>query len=504
MPGLTVACSCGKSLKLPEASRGARFTCPHCHARVRCFTAPASAPPTAPVVPLVLTVREAPAGAGELIIMAGGDALEIGKGEAAGLRLVGPSVSRRHCRIGWADAGWVVEDLGSTNGLFVNDGRVSRRALRAGDAVRIGEFTLVVSLPAAKAGAHPASAKAAAVARAAPGLTLLEGAAASAALATVSGSTAAAGDAIEFVNETVAAPAHRGACPNCAAPAPAEARICVACGTELATGRRLQTDAGDDEAARVRQGPRGSVVAYLKDCLWSFALIFRLGNLIKFFVIAVVTALCAVMAFLPMGGMLFGPLKLFGFSLLAGWIFAYFFNVVESAAGGEEDLPEMGMGDGLWDGFAEPFLKFLGMLLLVHVPVVLYVVTIQAPWTILVDGSDPVVEVLLWLRALLWPIAMLLTAVGGLSCFWRIDLIAISIARSLVPYLTACGMTALALWLADLAAEAAVAHNTLFGGSVVATVCILAIVTVGCWLVAMRCIGLYGHHFKGRFAWSWG
>jgi diguanylate cyclase (GGDEF)-like protein len=48
------------------------------------------------------------------------------------------SVSRRHARFYRADDGWAVEDLGSTNGTFVNDLQVDKRTLRDGDLVRFG------------------------------------------------------------------------------------------------------------------------------------------------------------------------------------------------------------------------------------------------------------------------------------------------------------------------------------------------------------------------------
>jgi two-component system cell cycle response regulator len=52
------------------------------------------------------------------------------------------SVSRRHARIVSKPDGWYVEDLGSTNGTFVNDERVERRVLKDGDIVRVGEAVL--------------------------------------------------------------------------------------------------------------------------------------------------------------------------------------------------------------------------------------------------------------------------------------------------------------------------------------------------------------------------
>jgi len=48
------------------------------------------------------------------------------------------TVSRRHARIHAADGGYRVEDLGSSNGTFVNGGRVTEAALRPGDEVSIG------------------------------------------------------------------------------------------------------------------------------------------------------------------------------------------------------------------------------------------------------------------------------------------------------------------------------------------------------------------------------
>ncbi len=48
-------------------------------------------------------------------------------------------MSRRHARIAWTGAGYIVEDLGSTNGTFVNGERVvGARGLRAGDRLQLG------------------------------------------------------------------------------------------------------------------------------------------------------------------------------------------------------------------------------------------------------------------------------------------------------------------------------------------------------------------------------
>lgn len=57
-------------------------------------------------------------------------------GSAAPLR--SPDVSRRHARVVSAEAGHAVEDLGSTNGTFVNGEEVERRLLRSGDRIDLG------------------------------------------------------------------------------------------------------------------------------------------------------------------------------------------------------------------------------------------------------------------------------------------------------------------------------------------------------------------------------
>ena len=57
-----------------------------------------------------------------------------------------PLVSRLHCRFTALPSGELeVDDLGSTNGTFVNDQRVKRARVQAGDRVRVGRVELLVS-----------------------------------------------------------------------------------------------------------------------------------------------------------------------------------------------------------------------------------------------------------------------------------------------------------------------------------------------------------------------
>jgi nitrite reductase (NADH) large subunit len=69
--------------------------------------------------------------------------LILGRESFAEFKIADTKVSRRHARIFITPQGQVwVEDLGSTNGTFVNGGRIDRVAVRLGDQIRIGQTTL--------------------------------------------------------------------------------------------------------------------------------------------------------------------------------------------------------------------------------------------------------------------------------------------------------------------------------------------------------------------------
>ncbi|HEX6932451.1 MAG TPA: FHA domain-containing protein, partial [Streptosporangiaceae bacterium] len=63
-------------------------------------------------------------------------------GTAAAVVLDDPDVSRRHARLEIIDNHLVLVDLGSTNGTYVNDARVTRQVLVPGDRMRIGRYEL--------------------------------------------------------------------------------------------------------------------------------------------------------------------------------------------------------------------------------------------------------------------------------------------------------------------------------------------------------------------------
>src|SRR5258708_34410365 len=62
------------------------------------------------------------------------------------LSVVHKSISRHHARFFAEDGAWMVEDLKSTNGVFVNGARVTKSKLKDGDAVNVGEVQFRFSM----------------------------------------------------------------------------------------------------------------------------------------------------------------------------------------------------------------------------------------------------------------------------------------------------------------------------------------------------------------------
>ena len=74
------------------------------------------------------------------------DAITIGRQQGNTIQLTEKNVSRRHARLYPEADGWVIEDLGSYNGVKVNNDAVDGRTkLREGDVVEIGDYHLAIT-----------------------------------------------------------------------------------------------------------------------------------------------------------------------------------------------------------------------------------------------------------------------------------------------------------------------------------------------------------------------
>ena len=83
------------------------------------------------------------------LVLAGGRSLPLTQPEVSIGRLPecdvvvdDPGASRQHARIRRTDGGFVLVDLGSTNGTLVNDGPIQEHVLENGDRITIGETLL--------------------------------------------------------------------------------------------------------------------------------------------------------------------------------------------------------------------------------------------------------------------------------------------------------------------------------------------------------------------------
>jgi pSer/pThr/pTyr-binding forkhead associated (FHA) protein len=75
------------------------------------------------------------------------DIVDIGRIPTADIFIDNSGISRQHTRIERSIGGpFIVKDMGSTNGTFLNDMQVNEAALKSNDVINLGKFSLRVTI----------------------------------------------------------------------------------------------------------------------------------------------------------------------------------------------------------------------------------------------------------------------------------------------------------------------------------------------------------------------
>lgn len=293
--------------------------------------------------------------------------------------------------------------------------------------------------------------------------------------------------------------------------APVEARLLDA-GT-LRYAARAGGGAGLLTAAGLPDGSYAASVAR------TFLFCMNGRNVATFIVLWLIMSLQMVLVF---GGLCALPAML----IIQFYFMAFCLAAVLGAAGGEEELAQPSITGNWWDELIGPAIKFFVATVAVRVPAFLYLLLVTLPGgldipTLLdifratlfntftgtiqdISAGDATVSALLLVAGqFLWPMVILVVAVAGISSLARLDLILRTIARTFPAYVGAAALTLTCLaipvtyaWLAQAALQRSVWEVMLLGFFARG-------LELYATIVAMRVIGLYYHHFKARFAWSW-
>jgi pSer/pThr/pTyr-binding forkhead associated (FHA) protein len=98
------------------------------------------------------------------------DRTTIGRVEDNTFQIADPSVSSHHCEVHLRGSEIFIRDLNSTNGTFINNDKITEKALKPGQTLRLGQVELKLEAEGA-AGATPGTSPTAATSTTAAGMT---------------------------------------------------------------------------------------------------------------------------------------------------------------------------------------------------------------------------------------------------------------------------------------------------------------------------------------------
>jgi len=216
-----------------------------------------------------------------------------------------------------------------------------------------------------------------------------------------------------------------------------------------------------------------------------------------------------------------GCLGLLGQVVVFGWYAAFRFGVIAEAAAGEKDLPALAGTEGVYDGIIVPLVKWLASWVIVFLPAYVYMLfalytgalTANELSDLILGGVSGSLQgataemvpfvVLLCAGIFMWPMIVLCVTLGGFATLSRLDMLILTIIKTFPVYILTVALVFGADLLNGLLAGLATGRVGEGRGGYFLLGILVAGIGVYFEIVAMRIIGLYYHHFKQRFAWSW-
>ncbi|MCB9837839.1 MAG: hypothetical protein H6813_00730 [Phycisphaeraceae bacterium] len=254
-------------------------------------------------------------------------------------------------------------------------------------------------------------------------------------------------------------------------------------------------------SARVQRG-------FWQDVGKSFTFLSELDNSVVIIGYAFLMTIYPVFAFMPVIGI--GAMFVF-----YGMLFAFYFDIVQTTAGGEDDLPSLSEWDGFVDSGVLPVLKFVGTSVVASLPGIVGIFALGG----LREGQHIIAVILLFaIGWFFWPAIVLAVATLGYGLVLRVDLLVRTPFASFGAYLAIIGMLIVAMFLQWFGASAFLGDTThqvmsrmniapasvpgfLFG---VFESFVINAISISSTAISMRLIGLYYRHYSPSFPWSAG
>lgn len=271
----------------------------------------------------------------------------------------------------------------------------------------------------------------------------------------------------------------------------------------------------------------GALAGYGNALLRALQFPFSINNIIIFVLLWFI--LTVKVTILPFAGCV----GLIAILIISGWYCTFLFDVVGEAAANRDDLPKISFDQGIMDDIVIPLLSWVGSWIVVLLPAMVYM-TVKAGQLIgdpqalnalltvgpaaLKDelaGGIMIFTVLLYGGLALWPMVILCVALGGFGTLMRLDLIVLTIIRTLPYYLLTAGIFLATEFASSLLQQhllggllTARATGKLQFMNMMSTYFVWAALAEGIkmyfTIVALRAIGAYYYYFKDRFEWDWG